>query len=76
MASAFFHVITPRGGDTNITIQLNNIPIIEKVITKETKMKIAYEVLEKMKEQGNIKCFVYTEDSGDDKIPERIIHLV
>ena len=75
MDSAFLHVVIPQK-EINVSVKLENMPVIDQNVTEETKRRIAYEVLKRMKAKGLIHFFVYTEESVEDNEPEKAIDLV
>ena len=71
----FFNLATAKEA-ANVSINLEDMPAIEKNITEETKKEIAYEILKRMKAKKLLRFFVYTEESVDENVPSRTIDLV
>lgn len=78
MDSAVLHVLSKasiKENEVNVSVNLKDMPRIGE-LTEEAKGMICLEILKRMKEKGIIDYFVYTEDSGDENVPDRIINLV
>ena len=79
MDSAFLYIVSKasvKENEINVSVKLEDMPVIDKNITEEEKKEIAYEVLKRMKAKRLIRFFVYTEDSGEENVPDRTINLV
>ena len=78
MNTAVLHVFSKasvKEKEINVTVNLEDMPKIEED-TEEAKGKIALEILKRMKEKALLHYFIYTEDSGDANVPDRVVNIV